>query len=74
MGVEGGEQSAANDTYSGRLTADFLVERIGHKFFEHVSELDLSSQKIRDVGEILVDRFFEWRKSWSASSNLRPKT
>lgn len=63
MGVEGGEQSAANDTYSGRLTADFLVERIGHKFFEHVSELDLSSQKIRDVGEILFGCNLEVRIS-----------
>ncbi len=31
MGVEGSEQAAANDTYSGRLTEDFLLDKIGHR-------------------------------------------
>ena len=31
--------ATANDTYSGRLTEEFMVEKLGHKFFDHVSEL-----------------------------------
>ena len=54
LGVESSEQAAANDTYSGRLTEEFVVEKLGHKFFDHVSELDLSSNKIRDTANCIT--------------------
>jgi len=70
MGVEGGEQAAANDTYSGRLTDDFLVDKIGHRFFEHVSELDLSSQKIRDFANCLTGEQFPNLRVLNLDNNM----
>jgi Leucine-rich repeat (LRR) protein len=58
LGVESSEQAAANDTYSGRLTEEFVVEKLGHKFFDHVSELDLSSNKIRDTANCITGEVF----------------
>ncbi|KAJ1494090.1 hypothetical protein T484DRAFT_1766595, partial [Baffinella frigidus] len=58
LGVETAEQTAANDTYAGRLTDEFLVEKLGHKFYEHVSELDLSSNKIRDTAACITGEMF----------------
>ena len=58
LGVESSEQNAANETYSGRLTDEFIVEKLGHKFFDHVSELDLSSNKIRDTANCITGDTF----------------
>jgi Leucine-rich repeat (LRR) protein len=58
LGVESSEQAAANDMYSGRLTEEFVVEKLGHKFFDHVSELDLSSNKIRDTANCITGESF----------------
>ena len=49
VGIETGEQSSAKERYAGRLTTDALVEKIGHNFWEHVRELDLSRSKIREL-------------------------
>ena len=40
--------------YAGRLTTDALVEKIGHNFWEHVRELDLSRSKIRELEGLQV--------------------
>lgn len=47
IGVDQGEQQAAREQYSGKLTAEFLADKIGHKYFEHIRELDLSSCRVR---------------------------
>ena len=39
----------ARDTFSGKLTVEFLVEKLGHKRFAHIRELDLSSCRIRYI-------------------------
>jgi hypothetical protein len=52
MGIEASEQAAAKSKYAGKLTLDFLEERVGHRFFEHLRELDLSGFRIRDLGKV----------------------
>ena len=39
IGVDINEQQKAREKYSGKLTAEFLAEKIGHKYFEHIREL-----------------------------------
>ena len=35
-----------------------MIEKLGHKFFDHVSELDLSSNKIRDTANCITGDTF----------------
>lgn len=49
VGVDSAEQASAKDKYSGRLTAEFLEEKIGHSYFEAIRELDLASCRIREI-------------------------
>ena len=70
LGVESSEQAAANDTYSGRLTEEFVVEKLGHKFFDHVSELDLSSNKIRDTANCITGEVFGNLRVLNLDNNL----
>jgi hypothetical protein len=50
--LQAAEQAAAKSKYAGKLTMDFLEERVGHRFFEHLRELDLSGFRLRDLGDI----------------------
>eukprot|EP00795_Rhopilema_esculentum_P008396 gene8396-14373_t len=43
------EETIAKDTYGGRLTQDFVAERLGHSNFVEVCELDLPSQGLRSI-------------------------
>lgn len=47
--IDAAEQAAARERYSGRLTVDFLEERLGGRSFESIRELDLSHCRIRDI-------------------------
>lgn len=49
VGVDNTEQAAARDRFSGRLTAEFLEEKIGHTYFEAIRELDLAQCRIREI-------------------------
>ena len=53
-GIESAEQAVAKERYAGRLTVDALVEKVGHNFWEHVRELDLSRSKIRELTPTLT--------------------
>ena len=55
--VRRAEQTKARDLYAGKLTLDFLHEKIGHQFFEHIRELDLSSCRIRDIEKLTGEEF-----------------
>ena len=55
IGVDAQELALARDTFSGKLTVEFLVEKLGHKRFAHIRELDLSSCRIRSVQGIRSD-------------------
>ena len=47
--VESSEQAAARSKYLGRLTVDTLEEQVGHRFFDHLRDLDISNLRLRDV-------------------------
>ena len=47
--VEPTEQAAARSKYLGRLTIDMLEEQVGHRFFDHLRDLDISNLRLRDV-------------------------
>ena len=57
VGVDSAEQSAARERYSGRLTAEFLEEKIGHAYFEAIRELDLASCRIREIEGLSGQKF-----------------
>lgn len=40
-------KASAKEMYSGRCTIEFLVDKVGHRHFEHLQELDLSNNRIR---------------------------
>lgn len=48
--IEATEQAAAKNRYAGRLTLDFLEDRVGHRYFDRIRELDISGElKGRDT-------------------------
>ncbi|XP_039271513.2 leucine-rich repeat-containing protein 9-like [Styela clava] len=47
--IETTEESAAKDAFGGRLTTDFVAERLGHANFTEVRELDFPHCSIRTV-------------------------
>ena len=62
VGIEAAEQSLAKERFAGRLPLEVLVEKLGHSFWHHGRELDLSRSKIRELDALHADGF---------SSNLR---
>lgn len=48
--IEAAEQAAAKSKYSGRLTLEFLEDRLGHSAFNRIRELDVSGLKVREIG------------------------
>ncbi|KAH9154748.1 hypothetical protein AeRB84_003209 [Aphanomyces euteiches] len=53
-------QNEAKQAYSGKLTTDFLVEKIGHAF-NRIQEMELSSCRIREIGSLHGDVFVNLR-------------
>ena len=47
--IEVAEQAAAKSKYSGRLTRDFLEERLGHGMFDRIRDMDCSTLKVWTV-------------------------
>jgi len=62
VGIEMGEQTLAKEKYAGKLTPEALLERLGHSFWEHVHELDLSRSKIRELDALHADGFCNMRE------------
>ena len=69
-GVEMAEQEAAKDKYDGKLTTEFVVERVGHSFLEHVRELNLAASRVRDVGDVLTEATFPSLKELNLDNNM----
>jgi hypothetical protein len=57
VGINTNELSQARDQFSGRLTLDFMIEKLGHENFDRISELDLSSCRIRHIERLSGDDF-----------------
>ncbi|KAA0149143.1 hypothetical protein FNF29_06231 [Cafeteria roenbergensis] len=51
------ESADARDRYSGKLTLDFLEEKLTAERLPSITELDLSSSKIRDIEPLPAHRF-----------------
>nr|CAB3263538.1 leucine-rich repeat-containing protein 9-like [Phallusia mammillata] len=47
--IEVSEEGSAKDAFGGRLTNDFVAERIGHANFHEVRELDFPNASVRTV-------------------------
>ena len=52
IAVDPAEVTSAKSEYSGKLTLEFVSDRIGHKVLDHVHELDLSGCQLRAVDAI----------------------
>lgn len=70
LAIEATEGSIAKDTFGGRLTPDFVAEKLGHSNFEDVRELDLPNSSIRIVDLGLNDTFVNLRSVNLEHNNL----
>ena len=57
------EGNQAKDTFGGRLTPDFVAEKLGHSNFQDVRELDLPNSNVRIVDLGMGDTFLNLRRS-----------
>jgi len=55
--IASAEQQAAREQYSGKLTMDFLEDRLAGRNFDTIRELDLSSGRIKDMEVLPGDKF-----------------
>ncbi|XP_076442127.1 leucine-rich repeat-containing protein 9-like isoform X2 [Babylonia areolata] len=68
--VEAQEGNSAKDMFGGRLTPDFVAEKLGHATFQDVRELDLPSCSIRIVDLGAGDQFLNLRSVNLENNNL----
>ncbi|KAL8572554.1 hypothetical protein ACOMHN_040458 [Nucella lapillus] len=68
--VEAQEGNMAKDMFGGRLTPDFVAEKLGHATFQDVRELDLPSCSIRIVDLGSGDLFMNLRSVNLENNNL----
>ena len=54
LGIEAAEQAAAKGKYAGRLTRDFLEDKVGRRVFETLRELELTNLRVRDLGLVFM--------------------
>ena len=62
VGQEAQEGNMAKDMFGGRLTPDFVAEKLGHATFQDVRELDMPSCNIRIVDLGAGDLFINLRR------------
>ncbi|XP_041353285.1 leucine-rich repeat-containing protein 9-like isoform X2 [Gigantopelta aegis] len=68
--VEASEGSLAKDTFGGRLTPDFIAEKLGHSNFHEVREVDLPNSAFRTVDLGNGDEFNNLRSINLEHNNL----
>lgn len=56
--IDAVEQASAKSQYAGRLTLEILEEKLGHRYFDRIRELDISILKLRDVGSVFHVCYF----------------
>jgi Leucine-rich repeat (LRR) protein len=69
-GVEATEQAVAKNRYAGKLTRDYLEDKIGQRYFDHLRELDLCQMRVRDIGDVFFASDFEQLEEINLDSNL----
>jgi len=70
VSIEAQEQQYAKHLFTGRITEEILLERIGELQVKHVKELDLSGCKLRDVEESFDASIFESLEELNLQNNL----
>ncbi|XP_021359488.1 leucine-rich repeat-containing protein 9-like isoform X4 [Mizuhopecten yessoensis] len=70
VAIEATEGSMAKDTFGGRLTPDFVAEKLSHSNFQDVRELDLPNCSIRIVDLGAGDTFINLRSVNLEHNNL----
>ena len=70
IGIDSPEQSHAKEAYSGKLTEELLSEILGHDYYKHLENVDLSNNRIRMAEIIAVDRFPALRVLVLDSNNI----
>ena len=60
----------AREVLGGRLTCDFVAERVGHSSFSEIRELDLPSLSLRSVDLGAGDQFSHLRSVNLEHNNL----
>ncbi|XP_053406324.1 leucine-rich repeat-containing protein 9-like isoform X5 [Mercenaria mercenaria] len=68
--IEAAEGNSAKDMFGGRLTPDFVAEKLGHSNFLEVREMDLPSSGIRIVDLSPGDVFLNLRSINLEHNNL----
>ncbi|XP_070181590.1 leucine-rich repeat-containing protein 9-like isoform X2 [Littorina saxatilis] len=68
--VEAPEGNMAKDMFGGRLTSDFVAEKLGHATFQDVRELDMPGCNIRIVDLGAGDMFANLRSVNLQNNNL----
>ena len=46
VSVDAVETASARSKYSGRLTLEFLEEKLGHRMFDRIRDLDAAGLKV----------------------------
>ncbi|XP_005098353.1 leucine-rich repeat-containing protein 9 [Aplysia californica] len=72
--IEAHEGNMAKDTFGGRLTPDFIAEKLGHSSFLEVRELDLPNCAIRTVDLGTGEQFINLRSVNLEHNNLQSFT
>ncbi|PRP86016.1 leucine rich repeat containing 48-like [Planoprotostelium fungivorum] len=62
ISVDTEELTNAREQYSGRLTADYLEDKLQHRNFSLIRELSLSGAKIRDIEPLSSTEFYHLRE------------
>lgn len=50
--IDAVEQANAKNQYAGRLTLEMLEEKLGHRYFDRLRDLDISGLRLRDLGQV----------------------
>mmetsp|Transcript_46192 Transcript_46192/g.90974 ORF Transcript_46192/g.90974 Transcript_46192/m.90974 type:complete len:1578 (-) Transcript_46192:107-4840(-) len=56
-GISSVEQNQAKEQHSGKLTEDLLAEILGHNYYKHIENLDLSASRLRSMEVVNAERF-----------------
>ncbi|CAH1791753.1 unnamed protein product [Owenia fusiformis] len=70
IAIESSEANNARDMFGGRLTQDFVAEKLGHSNFTHVRELDFPSCSVRTVDLGSLEQFVNLRSVNLEQNNL----
>ena len=69
-GIEATEQAVAKNRYAGKLTRDFLEDKVGRRYFHSLRELDLCQMRVRDIGGVFFAEDFEQLEEIDLDANM----